>query len=133
MRNLIGSALAVVAAQALCISVAMADDFRNREPWDFKVRRNATATARATTMWQVDQLSRSSAPNNSAGQGSASGGAAGSTAGVSSVANMNVITIVVGDGGTADVAIETEQANQGKVDGTAVAIGGGAIDIGTIK
>jgi len=131
MKNPTALILAAFAAQALCAGAAIADDFRNREPWDFKVRRSATATARASMMWQVEQLSRSNAQSAGAPQGAGSGGAAVSS--VNSVANMNIITITVGDGGTADVAIETEQANHGTVDGTAVAASGDAVDIGTIK
>ncbi|HWK45041.1 MAG TPA: hypothetical protein VNT30_09985 [Stellaceae bacterium] len=137
MKSQIGLMLLAVAAQALCGGVVMAGEFRNHEPWGFKVRGSAAATARASTMWQVEQMSQSNTPatTSSATSGTASGGVAGAGTGanVSSIANMNVITIVVGDGGTADVAIETEQANRGKVDGTAVAATGDAVDIGTIK
>lgn len=122
-----------------------ADDFRNRTPWDFKVRRSTAATARAVTLWQVQQAANTQAATTSTSGTGSSGQTAstlstadvvsdplaaatgtGALAGVRTTANMNIITIVVGEGGTADVAIETEQSNTGRIGGRATAVSGGA-------
>ncbi|MFV3127273.1 hypothetical protein [Niveispirillum sp. KHB5.9] len=33
---------------------------------------------------------------------------------------MNIVTVMVGEGGVADVAVEAEQQNQGGIDATAI-------------
>jgi hypothetical protein len=121
-------ALRVALAGLLAASVTtpvVAEDFRNYRPWDFKVRRNPTAMARAATMWQVEQA-------GTAGSASSSS-TAGAVSSTSSIGNMNVITVVVGSGGVADVAVETEQSNLGTVDGRSVTATGAVVGIGSIQ
>lgn len=110
---------------------AKADGRLNSHPWDFQVHNRDIATSRATTMWQVeraDGLGRGGMLSGSIGLGGGFGG----VPGVGSVANMNVITVVVGDSSVVDVAVETEQGNSGQVSATATAITaiGAVIDAG---
>ena len=116
---------------------AVAEDFRNYRPWDYKVRRSPAAMTRAGMMWQVDQADRAGAAQGAATAGTAAvggaGGAAGAVSSTTSIGNMNVITVAVGQGGVADVAVETEQSNLGRVDGRSVAASGTAVNIGPVR
>jgi hypothetical protein len=103
---------------------ALAEDVLNRHSWNFRVHNNPLSANRAATMWQVEHL------GGGGGVGAGVGGAAaGSMPSVGSVANMNVITVVVGENGSADVAVEAEQQNLGDLDATAITSIGDDVDI----
>ena len=108
-------------------STASADDVVNSHPWDFKVHNTPVALAKAVTVRDAD--------HNRTGYGLGLSQASGSgfPSGVVSVGNMNIVTVTVGDGSSADVAVEADQTNHGNIDATAVAASGTTVDIGDIK
>lgn len=112
-------------------SAAHADDRLNSHPWDYKVHGGVTATGRATMMWQVEQAGSAASFSSAA---LASNGGFGGLPSVGSVANMNLITVVVGDNSVVDVAVEAEQHNTGALSAsaTSVASTGGLVEIGAV-
>lgn len=116
------------ALSALPAWPALADSTLNAHAWDFRVRRSPAAIARATSMWQVERVT------DNKGSGGSAAGTAGSGAlpSIGSVANMNIVTVVVGNDSTVDVAVEAEQENHGEIDATSVIATGNSIDIGHI-
>lgn len=123
-------ALLVFGGVVATSSLARASDRLNNHPWDYQVRGAASATHRATVMWQADQA------DGAAGQAGFAAGSAG-TGGlpaVGSVANMTLITVVVGDNSVVDVAVEAEQQNSGPLNAnaTSVVATGGIVDLGSV-
>jgi len=110
---------------------AHADDRLNSHPWDFKVRGGAAATARASIMWQAEQ---SGGAGGLSAAGLASGGGLAGLPSVGSVANMNLITVMVGDNSVVDVAVEADQQNTGALSATATAVTavGDMVDVGRV-
>ncbi|HJS10500.1 hypothetical protein [Sphingopyxis sp.] len=125
-RRLAGMMLAL--GTALSAWPAFAENPLNAHQWDFRVRRSPAAIARATTMWQVEQAARAN------GSGATTASAPGSVGlpGIGSVANMNIVTVMVGNNSTVDVAVEAEQENHGEIDATSVIATGNMVDIGQI-
>lgn len=108
-------------------SAAHADDVLNSHPWDYRVHRSAIGLAKALSIKDADRRQG----GYGGGAGSQMGG--GFPSGVVSVGNMNIVTVSVGEGGTADVAVEAEQDNTGNIDATAVAATGNTVTVGDIK
>ena len=53
--------------------------------------------------------------------------------GVGSIANMNVVTVIVGDNSSATVAVEADQTNTGAIDATAVSASGKTVTVGNVE
>lgn len=121
----------VIGCALLGGSAARADDRLNSHPWDYGVHGNVAATGRAVTMWQAEQAGR---PGGFLGGSTASGGGFGGLPSVGSVANMNLITVVVGDNSVVDVAVEAEQQNTGALsaNATSVTATGGLVEVGAV-
>ena len=113
---------------ALSAWPASAENALNVHQWDFRVRRSPAAIARAMAMWQVEQI----AGANGSGISTASASGTGGLPSIGSVANMNIVTVMVGNGSTVDVAVEAEQQNHGEIDATSVIATGNMVDIGQI-
>ena len=124
MNHLIRAACALAMAAA---GGAQAADVRNDHAWTFQVRNSTVAMARSSLMWQAEQggstASALGARTSAAAQG------AGGLPGVGSIGNMNVITVVVGDGGSADLAVNADQQNLGDQSATAVSAVGDTIHL----
>lgn len=118
--------LALLIGCGALVTAAHADDRFNARPWDYKVHGSATGPTRATLMWQAERTGAS----GWAGSASGSGGALGGMPSVGSVANMNVVTVVVGDRSTVDVAVEADQRNTGAIKATAVTATGATVNLG---
>lgn len=110
---------------AFMTAAEAAETIRNHA-WDYQVHGNIGAMSRASLMWQAKQPRLSSSANAS---GLSSGGI---MPGIGSIANMNVVTVVVGDNSKATVAVEADQTNSGNIDATAVSASGKTITIGDI-
>ena len=152
MRMWFAVFLAVATTATLAAETAHArNSTRNPDRWDFKVRNHPVAMARATTMWQVkeaerarkEEQARRAAANSpvfiadtlESGELSAAstlqsspygarGGYGTLLPNATSVGNMNIVTVTVYEGGTADVAVEAEQENLGKIESDSNAISG---------
>lgn len=122
----------VIGCALLGGSAARADDRLNSHPWDYRVHGDVAATGRAVTMWQAERADRPG--GGFPGGPTASGGGFGGLPGVGSVANMNLITVVVGDNSVVDVAVEAEQQNSGALsaNATAVTATGGLVEVGAV-
>lgn len=120
--------LSTLVPAVLMAGTAMAADFRNREPWDYNVRSNVMALSRTSMIWQAQRAAATTvataatdaADADTATTLATTGGIAGWFPQINSVANMNIVTVIVGDGGVADVAVQAEQQNHGAIDATAI-------------
>jgi hypothetical protein len=120
--------LSTFAATALVFmtSANAAETIRNHA-WDYQVHGSGGAMSRASLMWQAKQPRLAS---NASASGLSTGGI---MPGIGSIANMNVVTVVVGDNSEATVAVEAEQTNSGNIDATAVSASGKTVTIGDIR
>ncbi len=119
-------ALALVLAGPSLAHAASGNDPVNQRPWDYNVHGSMSAMSRAALMLQAKQ------PRSLSSAGS-SGSSSGILPGVGSIANMNVITVVVGEIGNAGVTTEADQSNTGRINATGVSAKGQSVDIGTIN
>jgi hypothetical protein len=151
MTKWILALMAAVFVTAMLPDAADARSPRNPDRWDFKVRNNPFALARANTLWQVREADRAReaqqarqaaaaddvfiADTFASGDLAASStlqsspygsyGAGGTLLpNATSVGNMNIVTVTVYEGGRADVAVEAEQENLGKIESDATAVSG---------
>lgn len=122
IRTTIALATTVLAA----MSSAEATETIRNHAWDYQVHGNISAMSRASLMWQAKQPRGATSASAS---GSSSGGI---MPGIGAIANMNVVTVVVGDNSNATVAVEADQTNFGAIDATAVSASGRTATVGDV-
>ncbi len=129
MIDPVRTAFALALLPGLVIAApARAKDPSNVHAWDFRDRSNADRMARATVMWQVEQAEQGGGAPSALSGGSRAAGLPSTT----SVANMTIVTVTVGDNSHADVIVDSDQHNVGDVNSTAVVATGNLVDIGQI-
>lgn len=126
MPLLIRGALAALAVTALAVP-ACAESVRNDHPWTFQVHNSTVAVARSSLMWQAER--GAAATGGAATQGAQAASGAGGLPGVGSIGNMNVITVIVGEGGSAEVTVDADQQNLGDQGATAVSAVGDTVHV----
>jgi hypothetical protein len=121
------SLIAGLTVPLLMASAPAAETIHNH-PWDYQVHGTISAMSRAAMMLQTRQLRSPSFGGVAAGSG-----AGGIMPGVGSIANMNVVTVIVGDNSSATVAVEADQTNTGAIDATAVSASGKTVTVGNVE
>ncbi len=125
-RSPIILATAIVAAATFLCIIAVATAFAG-EPlhgraWDYNVRGSSAGMNRAAMIWQAERADQAQAGTAAALPAAGIGAGASGTGGFGSTANYSIITVVLDDGASGQVNVNTEQDSVGDQTAQAVSI-----------